>query len=98
MVTEASAAFDRSLLIALFRAKLLCQLNRNDDAAEECVRALSIRRPCDPAKENVLRIAVDVDDRKSRIASVKQEITVLFHYLRPGSTGIPFNMFITMCT
>ncbi|KAM0868153.1 hypothetical protein ACQ4PT_041527 [Festuca glaucescens] len=84
MVTEASAAFDRSLLIALFRAKLLCQLHRNDDAAEECVRALSIRRPGDPAKENVLRIAGDVD-RKSRIASVKQEVMVLFHYLRPGS-------------
>ncbi|KAM0873924.1 hypothetical protein ACQ4PT_037754 [Festuca glaucescens] len=78
VISEAAVVFDRSLLIALFHAKVLFALDEFDEAERECRRALRIEEPTDPNLDDIPpAISVPGADYESRVSSVKEQLRIL---------------------
>uniref|UniRef100_A0ACD5W8C4 Uncharacterized protein n=1 Tax=Avena sativa TaxID=4498 RepID=A0ACD5W8C4_AVESA len=77
MVNEAAGTFHRSLVIALFHAKLLFVLDEYDAAETECRRALGIEVPSDPNDDDLPPVSVSGVDYKSRVSTVRKQLLVL---------------------
>uniref|UniRef100_A0ACD5X6D4 Uncharacterized protein n=1 Tax=Avena sativa TaxID=4498 RepID=A0ACD5X6D4_AVESA len=77
MVNEAAGTFHRSLVIALFHAKLLFVLDDYDAAETECRRALGIEVPSDPNDDDLPPVSVSGVDYKSRVSTVRKQLLVL---------------------
>ncbi|KAG8090202.1 hypothetical protein GUJ93_ZPchr0011g27102 [Zizania palustris] len=78
VVQEGANAFTNSLVIALFRAKLLFILDEYDDAECECRRALAIDTPDDPNRHDLPPGSVSGADYDARVSFVKNLLRCLF--------------------
>jgi hypothetical protein len=82
LVSEAAVVFDRSLLIALFHAKVLFVLGEFDESEKECRRALRIEEPTDPSLDNIPpAVSVPGADCDARVSSVKQQLRVFLKHI-----------------
>ncbi|KAM3255888.1 hypothetical protein ACQJBY_048820 [Aegilops geniculata] len=77
IVSQAAENFDRSLMVALFHAKLLFLLDDFDAAEEECRRALHIETPNDPNWDGIPPMAALGADSDARVSYVKKQLRVL---------------------
>ncbi|KAF0894833.1 hypothetical protein E2562_003717 [Oryza meyeriana var. granulata] len=74
---EAAHTYRRSLVIALFRAKLLFVLDQYDDAECECHRALAIESPEDPKSHDLPPGSVSGAEYDDRVSFVKNQLRTL---------------------
>ncbi|XP_024310970.1 uncharacterized protein LOC112268926 [Brachypodium distachyon] len=84
VIAQAATKFRSSLEIALFKARLLYQLNEIEAARAECIRALGITKPDDPAEQQVL-LRSSPPQNRSTIASLKQELATLLEHMSPAA-------------
>ncbi|XP_047050950.1 uncharacterized protein LOC124656211 [Lolium rigidum] len=78
VISEAAVVFDRSLLVALFHAKVLFALDEFDEAERECRRALRVEEPSDPNLDDIPpAISVPGADYESRVSSVEKQLRIL---------------------
>ncbi|XP_048528613.1 uncharacterized protein LOC125508075 isoform X1 [Triticum urartu] len=76
-VSQAAQNFDRSLMVALFHAKLLFVLDNFDAAERECHRALRMETPNDPNWDDIPPMAALGADSDARVSYVKKQLRVL---------------------
>jgi hypothetical protein len=82
LVSEAAVVFDRSLLVALFHAKVLFVLDEFDESEKECRRALRIEEPTDPSLDDIPpAVSVPGADCDARVSSVKQQLRVFLKHI-----------------
>uniref|UniRef100_A0A0E0RAJ9 DUF629 domain-containing protein n=1 Tax=Oryza rufipogon TaxID=4529 RepID=A0A0E0RAJ9_ORYRU len=77
MVQDTAYEFQRSLVIALFRAKLMFVLDQYDDAECECHRALAIESPFDPVVDDLPPGSVSGADYDARVCFVRNQLRTL---------------------
>lgn len=77
MVQNTAYEFQRSLVIALFRAKLMFVLDQYDDAECECHRALAIESPFDPVVDDLPPGSVSGADYDARVCFVRNQLRTL---------------------
>uniref|UniRef100_A0A0E0MGX7 C2H2-type domain-containing protein n=1 Tax=Oryza punctata TaxID=4537 RepID=A0A0E0MGX7_ORYPU len=73
MIQDTAYEFHRSLVIALFRAKLLFVLDQYDDAECECHRALAIESPFDPVVDDLPPGSVSGAEYDDRVCFVRNQ-------------------------
>ncbi|KAB8115776.1 hypothetical protein EE612_056502 [Oryza sativa] len=77
MVQDTAYEFQRSLVVALFRAKLMFVLDQYDDAECECHRALAIESPFDPVVDDLPPGSVSGADYDARVCFVRNQLRTL---------------------
>uniref|UniRef100_A0A0D9XTU7 DUF629 domain-containing protein n=1 Tax=Leersia perrieri TaxID=77586 RepID=A0A0D9XTU7_9ORYZ len=77
MVDDAAKTFHRSLVIALFRAKLFFVLDQFDNAGYECIRALGVEIPDDPKEQDLPPGSVSAAEYDDRVALVRRQLYLL---------------------
>ncbi|KAL5204050.1 hypothetical protein ABZP36_008921 [Zizania latifolia] len=77
VVQERANTFPNSLVIALFRAKLLFILDEYDDAECECRRALAVDTPDDPNRHDLPPGSVSGAEYDARVSFVKNRLRCL---------------------
>uniref|UniRef100_A0A0E0BKW9 C2H2-type domain-containing protein n=1 Tax=Oryza glumipatula TaxID=40148 RepID=A0A0E0BKW9_9ORYZ len=77
MVQDTAYEFQRSLVIALFRAKLMFVLDQYDDAECECHRVLAIESPFDPVVDDLPPGSVSGADYDARVCFVRNQLRTL---------------------
>ncbi|XP_052135069.1 uncharacterized protein LOC127753697 [Oryza glaberrima] len=77
MVQDTAYEFQRSLVVALFRAKLMFVLDQYDDAECECHRALAIESPFDPVVDDLPPGSVTGADYDARVCFVRNQLRTL---------------------
>ncbi|KAF0897518.1 hypothetical protein E2562_038741 [Oryza meyeriana var. granulata] len=73
MLDNAAGSFDRSLMVALFRAKLLACLHDYDAAEVECRRALAVDNPDDPAAHDIPLGSVIGEEYDDRVSCLREQ-------------------------
>uniref|UniRef100_J3N9G2 DUF629 domain-containing protein n=1 Tax=Oryza brachyantha TaxID=4533 RepID=J3N9G2_ORYBR len=77
MVHEAAETFPLSLVIALFRARLLFVLDQYDDAEHECRKAIALESPQDPKADDLPPGSVSGAEYDDRVSFVKNQLRTL---------------------
>uniref|UniRef100_J3N9G3 DUF629 domain-containing protein n=1 Tax=Oryza brachyantha TaxID=4533 RepID=J3N9G3_ORYBR len=77
MLQDSVIAFRRSLVIALFHAKLLFVLGEYADAERACHRALAIESPDDPKEHDLPPGSVSGEEYDDRVSCVKNQLRTL---------------------
>ncbi|EEC68110.1 hypothetical protein OsI_36012 [Oryza sativa Indica Group] len=70
----AARTFDRSLVVALFRAKLLACLHDYDAAEAECRRALAVDNPDDPAAHEIPLGSAIGEEYDDMVSSLRKQL------------------------
>ena len=73
-VSDVANTFPSSLVIAIYRAKLLAVLGEYEAAERECNRALCIEEPVDPKLHDIPLGSYSGEDYSARVLAAKNEI------------------------